>query len=164
MHIMSKRQRTGTNTQQRRAKRPIDKKFANVSIASLVEVQSNTDIIPAMTYPGTVTGLRWNLNIIRSTGAAAASELKWVIAILPAGTTPSALNMTTAGSLYDPEQNVLAYGTGLSWNVGDPQQVFTGDTSTMRKLKAGDKLIIAFLGTAARAHVVSGTVMCFIKS
>lgn len=162
---MSKRARTNNSQPQRRAKRPIDKKFANLELAAQGNVQGNLDVTAAMSYPGTVTGLRWNLNVQRVAGAAALGTFKWAIVVVPQNTNQSALNLGTGASLYDPEQNVLAFGTGCSNQVGDDPVVFIGDTSTMRKLKAGDRIGFCIQGNSAvSTHAVSGTVMLFIKS
>lgn len=163
--MSNKRQRSNSGQAvQRRAKRPIDKHFANVSIAALGAAQVNTTILAAMTYPGTITGLRWDLNFQRNAGANAAAEFKWAIVLVPQNTTASTLTQTSGSSLYDPEQNVLVYGTGISWNIGDPVMKFTGETSTMRKLKTGDTVLLVALGTLTNTHLVSGTTMFFVKS
>jgi len=163
--MSNKRQRSNSGTAvQRRAKRPIDKHFANISTAALGAAQSSTVVLASMTYPGTITGLRWDVNFQRNAGANAAAEYKWAIVLLPQNTTASTLTQTASSSLYDPEQNVLVYGAGISWNIGDPPMKFTGETSTMRKLKTGDQIVFLMIGTNANTHLVSGTTMFFVKS
>jgi len=166
VHGMSKRARTNTGgAQQRRAKRPIDKHFANVSTAALAATQVNQALLPAaMTYPGTITGLRWQICVQRNAGANSNAEFKWAIVVVPQNTSASAISMGSGASMYDPEQNVLVFGSGCSYNVGQDPLLYTGDTSTMRKLKSGDQLYFVMLGTAVNTHMVSGSVMFFIKS
>lgn len=163
--MSNKRARSNSGTSvPRRAKRPIDKKLANIEKASLVNAQQSTDILSAMAYPGTITGLRWDISFVRNAGATGAGEFKWAIILLPQSSTAGTLATGDGASLYDPEQNVLVYGAGCSWSVGDPAMRFNGETSTMRKLKTGDKVQFICFGSVTNAHLVSGTVMCFVKS
>lgn len=117
-----------------------------------------------MTYPGTITGLRWDVNFQRVAGAASIAEYKWAIILVPQNTIVNTMSQTGGSSLYDPEQNVLVYGAGVSFAVGDDPVKFSGETSTMRKLKTGDQVMFIAIGTAVNAHVVSGTTMFFVKS
>lgn len=161
---MSKRQRT-TTTPTRRAKRPIDKKLTNVLVQNLVAAKQDVTLYPAATFPGTITGLRWNLAAVRSAGATTFSHFAWAIIVQPAGTTVSTMSMTAAGSLYDPEQMVLAYGRGCTWDTSAGNVLmFDGSTKAMRKLKAGDALIFTTFGTATHSHDITGTVQFFYKT
>jgi len=160
---MSKRQRTNT-APTRRAKRPIDKKLVNVQLATLDSTQQDSDIYPAATFPGTITGLRWDIMFQRTAGATAFGQYAWAIVVVPAGTTVSTLSLTDEGSLYDPEQMVLAFGRGLSWGVGETPAMFSGSTKSMRKLKAGDKLVFIAKGVNTNTHHVAGVVQFFYKT
>lgn len=162
---MSKRARTAPNAQ-RRAKRPIDKKLTNVVVNNLVAAKQDVTLYDSATFPGTITGLRWSLSAVRSGGTDATyGAFKWAIVVVPAGTTISTISMTGAGSMYDPEQMVLAFGCGTSWdNEGVNPIMFEGSTKSMRKLKAGDKLVFTAFGTATERHDISGTVQFFYKT
>lgn len=159
-----KRQRTQA-APARRAKRPIDKKLTNVQITNLIAGKQTVDLYAAATFPGTITGLRWSLSVVRSGGTAnTVGNYKWAIVIVPAGTTDSTIAMGAGGSMYDPEQMVLAFGSGCTYNIGDGAVIYEGSTKSMRKLKAGDKLIFTCFGTATERHDISGTVQFFYKT
>jgi hypothetical protein len=163
---MSKRARGQSGAPVRRAKRPIDKSLTNVIINNLINAKQDVDLKDAATFPGTITGLRWSLTVVRSGGTATTfGHFKWAIVIVPAGTTISTINMSSAGSMYDPEQNVLAFGCGCTWSsAGENPLMFEGTTKAMRKLKAGDKLVFTCFGTATERHDLAGTVQFFYKA
>lgn len=163
---MSKRARTATASTPRRAKRPIDKKLTNVIINNLVAAKQDVDLYSAAAFPGTITGIRWSLTVVRTGGTANTfGHFKWAIVVVPAGTTISTINMASAGSMYDPEQMVLAYGAGCTQSAtGDSPILFEGSTKSMRKLKAGDKLVFTSFGTATERHDIAGTIQFFYKT
>jgi len=163
---MSKRARSNTASTPRRAKRPIDKKLTNVVVNNLVAAKQDVDLYASATFPGTITGIRWSFGAVRSGGTATTyGAFKWAIVVVPAGTTISTINMASAGSMYDPEQMVLAFGCGTSFaNSGTDTMMFEGSTKSMRKLKAGDKLVFTAFGTATERHDISGTVQFFYKT
>lgn len=163
---MSKRQRTNTQPQ-RRAKRPIDKKLINVGSAGLTNAEVAVDIYPAASFPGTITGLRWEIAFMRNTGAGVVSSYRWAIIVVPAGTAVNTMSMTSASSLYDPEQMVLAFGCGTTPATAQAgaANIHTGSTKSMRKLKAGDKLtFIALADNAAATIIFNGTIQFFYKT
>lgn len=161
---MSKRART--NTPVRTAKRPIDKKLTNVLVTNLVAAKQDVALYSAATFPGTITGLRWSLNAVRSGGTATTfGHFAWAIIVQPAGTTVSTMTLASAGSMYDPEQMVLAFGRGCTWDAAQGVILeFEGSTKSMRKLKAGDALIFTTFGTATERHDITGTVQFFYKT
>lgn len=163
---MSNKRARSNSGNRRQAKRPIDKSIINVEIGNLVAAQQAVVISAAATFPGTVTGLRWDLTAVRSGGTAATiSRFNWVIVHLPAGPNASTVNMTSAGTVYTPEQNVLAFGSGLSWaNTGETPIRFEGSTKGMRKLKVGDAVHFLAFGTATERHDISGIVQFFYKT
>lgn len=162
---MSKRQRTSSGAN-RRAKRPIDKQLINVSVTNLVGAKQDVTLYSAATFPGTITGLRWSLSVVRSGGTASTfGQFAWAIVVVPSGTTISTMSLTAAASLYEPEQNVLAFGKGCSWNnAGTDIAMYEGSTKSMRKLKAGDALVFTTFGTATERHDLSGCVQFFYKT
>jgi len=165
---MSKRQKTSAaSTTTRRAKRPIDKKLTNVSLTNIVAAKQEVDLYAAATFPGTITGVRWSLTV-RKTGGTAVTKgnMAWSIVIVPAGTTTSTMTLANAGSLYDPEQNVIAFGRFSLWDsaTNNDAMQFEGSTKAMRKLKAGDKLVLNTFGTATERCDIDGTVQFFYKT
>lgn len=163
---MSKRARTSASSTPRRAKRPIDKKLTNIVVNNLVAAKQDVILYDSATFPGTITGIRWAICAARSGGTANTyGAFKWAIVVVPAGTTISTLSMASAGSMYDPEQMVLAFGCGTTVSAtGDVPIMFEGATKSMRKLKAGDKLVFTSFGTAVERHDLSGTVQFFYKT
>lgn len=162
---MSKRQRTNTQPT-RRAKRPIDKKLINVLEANLGVVQYSQDLYPPANFPGTITGLRWEIVGMRAVGTAQTSVYRWAIVVATAGNNPNTLTSTGGASMYDPEQNVLAYGVGCSANLAqDTAQHWSGSTKSMRKLKAGDRLVFLAIGDSSTStNRIAGSVQFFYKT
>lgn len=164
---MSKRART--QSAPRRAKRPIDKQMPNVTLTAIVAAQQAATLYAAASFPGTITGLRWDFSVVRTTNTGSAlSAMRWAIVIVPQSTTASTISMTNGAALYAPEQNVLAYGAVNSFcqtaaGFPEPQHVM-GSTKAMRKLKAGDSLQFLVYGTATEAHAIDGCVQFFYKT
>lgn len=153
----------------RRSRRPIDKKMTTVLLSNIVAGQQTVNLINGITYPGTITGLRWSLSVTRSGGTSnTTGNFAWAIVLLPAGTTVSTLNIGAGNSMYDPEQMVLAYGNGNTFNgaAGASSNLhrFDGSTKSMRKLKAGDSVLFLAFGTATERHDLFGGVQWFFKT
>ncbi len=165
------RQRTRRQTRApiRSARRAINKQLVNTNINTIVAAQQSTTL-ETFTFPVTLTGLRWDINVLRSAGTAGnLSRLVWAIIMLPDSQTASTISLTNAGSVYQPEQHVLAYGTFLSDGVSAAgaaahSRSFNGSSKTMRKLQSGDKLELITFGTATEAHELFGTIQWFEKT
>lgn len=134
-------------------KRPIDKKLISISKTNSTTQQS-TDLITA-TFPCTITGLRWSFAMSGS------SVIHWAIVILRDGETLDALGQGDASTLYNPEQNVMAFGVvnALSTDHVHPE----GSTKTMRKLQGGDKIVFVMDCSSATGSV-NGCVQLFCKT
>lgn len=162
-----KRQRTNS-APARRAKRPIDKTLRNVSYTAIGSVQKETELYPPATFPGTITGLRWDIAICRDGGTAPnRGFIKWAIVVVPQGQNgANTIASSDTSTLYNPEQNVLAFGSFVSTTSPTNAQplLVTGSTKSMRKLKAGDKLSFIAIGSATETHSLVGTVQFFIKT
>lgn len=163
-----KRGRASSGQVQRRSKRPIDKKLVIINLGNIVAAQQTVYLIQTAAFPGTITGIRWNLTLSRTTfGAGTYSACNWVIVVVPAGTAISTTQIGAGSSLYDPEQNVLAFGCYASIQsayVSNCQKHFEGSTKSMRKLKNGDNLLFAIAGTAIESHAIFGTIQWFYKT
>lgn len=158
-----KRTRTGDYVFTSSAKRPIDKGLIVVAqIASTT--QQETTLLTA-TFPGTVTGIRWSLAF--NAGAVQGNNGFWAIIIVRDGLAASSLSLTDGASLYEPEQDVLAYGVwrGADNDAGTGPAVWQseGSTKSMRKLMGGDKLLF-ITKAAAITGEVDGCVQLFMKS
>lgn len=146
--------------------RPIDKVLPGILMNTLAAAQASQDLVTAATAC-TATGIRWSLNIASDTTVTAFAEGAWAIIILRDGNTANTMSFTGGANLYEPEQDVLAFGrfsvAGFSSTTGPASQHFEGDTKTMRKLKIGDKLSLIALGEATNTCKVSGTVQVFCR-
>lgn len=166
---MSKRARASTTHGVRHSKRPIDKKLVSISLTNIIGAQQKTNLYAAATFPGTITGLRWDFNVTRSGGTTnTTGNYGWAIVVTPAGTTTSTLAIGNTSSLYDPEQMVLAFGGGCTFNgaagASNNNTMYAGSTKAMRKLKTGDTLDFIVFGTATERHDLSGAVQFFYKT
>ena len=152
-----------------RSARPIDKVLPGIQIANLVAAQQAQDLVTATTAC-TATGIRWSMGVI-STDVADTGTCQgaWAIIILRDGDTAQTMSLTGGSNLYEPEQDVLAFGrweimaSGSAGGNGPAATHFEGETKTMRKLKIGDKLTLIALGTAGAEVRVGGTVQVFCR-
>ncbi len=147
----------------RSTKRPIDKQIINV--AQTVDASQAQTTLFTFTFPGTVTGLMVDLSFIQDAGTGTGAY-SWVIVALREGTTLSTISLTNAGSLYQPEQNVMMWGRGTSIRSTGDNAVrnYSQRTKTMRKMMGGDTLVFASLGEATNTHFLNGAVQFFIKT
>jgi len=124
--------------------RPIDKQIINFNDTATSSGESNILYTQPASSAGTLTGLRWDMGVLAQ--GAAATVLRWALVIVREGESSLALNSTNLGKLYPRAENVLAFGVknfaGSTLANGAIEYQFTGSTKTMRKLKAGDTLVI----------------------
>ena len=113
----------------------------------------------------TVMGIRWDLRLrCNDATATADGEVAWVIVIVRDGQTISTINNTAANNLYEPEQDVVAFGWGTTVDIdSDTRTAWVGTTKSMRKLKIGDTMVFAVLGTANNSSRIKGTIQLFCK-
>lgn len=164
-----KRRRTGLTIVQRAA-RPIDKVLPNVAITSLVNAQQVQTLVTAATAC-TSTGIRWSLNVASVDAAdTSGQDGAWSIIILRDGRTANTMALTAGANLYEPEQDVLAFGyfqiqgKGDATGTGPSVMHFEGNTKTMRKLKIGDALTFIAIGRKAAVECdVTGVIQIFCK-
>lgn len=137
-------------------KRPIDKQLLNYAGAWAV-TQTNTTLYTA-TFPATITGLRWELNITNASTTTVYGA-KWAIVRVKDGLSPSTIG--TNGTLYSPESEVMAAGTIQL--APARSELYNGDTKTMRKLQNGDKLYLCTI--ADSTNITANTlIQFFVKS
>ena len=163
---MSAAKRPRTNGNGRSARRPIDKRLISILKAGVGSSQVSTTLYTT-TFPGTVTGLRWSLGAVADAGTGV-SVAHWAIVVVKDGLSASTMATSDGSTLYEPEQNVLAFGV-LTCRDADSVaptalQNFTGETKTMRKLMGGDKLVFITIGNAASLGSFQGVVQFFCKS
>lgn len=165
---MSRRRRNNNNNMMqvvsRAAKRPIDKEIIVVNDSSAAGIQENT-LLTTATFPCTITGIRWDFGVLAA--SAAANCLFWAIVVVKDGDGVNTFATSDASSLYQPEQNVIAFGSGIinsSSAPGGPLvKAWEGSTKSMRKLMAGDQLFFTYIGTGATASWC-GAIQFFCKT
>lgn len=136
-------------------KHKFDKQLINVNTTTTASTQ-NTSIFTA-TYPCVIMGLLvsgCSLTLLN-----AAVTFQWFVLIVEQGTAPSA--PAFSGSAYAPEQQVMAFGSGVADAGGIPQ--FIVKTKTGRKMRVGDQLY--FIVTSLTANLISHcyTIQFFLK-
>lgn len=144
-----------------RARRPIDKSLINVAYGGLNATQQTTVLITA-TFPCTVVGLRWSFGTNQDGGTGLAQG-RWSIIINRDGSTINTMSSGVGTVLYEPEQDVLAFG---AWQTDNNVQGshFDSSTKTMRKLQGGDELVFLATGAATNTSSLHGVVQFFCKS
>lgn len=146
------------------AKRPIDKELISITSAVVSGTQLDTELTTA-SFPNTVTGIRWSFGLLTST--AAPTCFYWAILVVKDGNAPNNFATSTGSSFYQPEQDVLAFGAGVTdGNANDDGPVtlhFEGSTKSMRKLMAGDKLYFCLLSEGGSGNAC-GVIQFFSKS
>lgn len=161
---MSKRRRTDSGfVPVSRSKRPIDKLLVVVD-QSLNTTQVAT-VLTTITFPCTITGLRWNLGF-RGT-AAGGSRGAWAIVVVRDGITVPVLGLSDGGDLYTPEQDVLSFGfwslADSDGGTGDSTFHVEGNTKSMRKMMGGDTLQFISKENDNNGAVLLGCVQLFCK-
>ncbi len=145
------------------SRRPVDKALINVLKNGVTATQVSTQLVSA-TFPCTIVGLRWDLSFATDAGTSQ-GDYQWAIIILRDGVTVSTMNSSDAGTLYAPEQDVMAFGRGLTLGSGIGSVAhYMGDTKTMRKLMGGDKLLFIMLGEATNTQACRGCIQFFCKT
>lgn len=161
---MYKRQNTVSNFVIPRTKRPINKELIAVNSALSSAAQINVTLYTA-TYPCTITGLRWGLDVKNVVASDVAGV--WIIYVVRQGQTVVGISDTTASTVYSPEEEVMAWGT---YNLCDRSigseavATFEGSTKTMRKLQGGDKLGISATCSDIDGALLYGIVQFFNKA
>ncbi len=141
--------------------RPIDKNLKAINKA-LATSQLTTNLFTA-TFPCTITGLRWDLDI-QSTDVAL-KEVSWAMVIVKDGDTVSTMTLGDGSTFYSPEQNCLAFGTAdlAASSESGNNRAWSGSTKTMRKLMGGDELKFIIDSSAGTCSVL-GVVQFFCKA
>lgn len=169
---MSKRART-TSTGNKGRKRPIDKKLVGLRVPSVTNGASGNLIYlvgsatpTGASSPCTITGLRWELDVVKIAGAVPV-DVVWALVVCPQGKDPNAINLSSGSTIYEPEQDCLAYGrANLNYWVtaqGGSIRHFQGATKAMRKLKVGDRFVFIVKADADATVSLGGVVQFFLK-
>jgi len=184
-YVRVRRGYSGGNRYGNKPKRPIDKNMISIAQAVVVSGSSinydpPTNLAPqgtgpgGMNFPGTFTGLKWSLSFLatNSTNAqnvAAPIPIGWAIIRLRQGVAIAGINLADHENFYTPEQDVLACGTVNTFSGSTTPVIVEGQTKTMRKLMAGDRVVFkiaAGLGAAVpnTSAVCNGSIQYFYKT
>lgn len=144
-----------------RARRPIAKELIAVNKDGVAGSQVATTLKTA-TFPCTVVGLRWDLTLYQDAGTGTASG-RWAIILIDDGDSANTLGVTDAGTFYQPENHVMAYGFFSIDNNTRPLSIM-GSTKTMRKMQDGDILQFVIVGVATNTVALRGCVQYFCKT
>ncbi len=148
----------------RAARRPIDKQLVVIAQGSIGSAQVSSELRAAVTFPSTLTGLRWSLSVMNNAGTAA-TKVFWAIVVVPQGTTASTMSISDGATLYSPERNVLTFGAANSLtSVANVPVMFEGATKSMRKLSVGDSVVWIALSEATNTWEAHGVVQYFQKT
>ncbi len=144
---MSKRTHNGALVvNQYHTKRPITKAVQNINVSAAAGVQVST-ILLTCAVPYTITGIRWDISLENTSGAAN-SQMQWALIFVSQGNTANAMGTGHLTIFYQPEKELLVWGHGIAHLAAQAQAIITwrGDTKTMRKFQIGDKLELLMVG------------------
>ena len=167
---MSSRKRARTV---RSAPRPISKSLAYVNFSAITSEQNNI-VLSTAAFPCTLVGLRWELGTPMSEDSVSSSQsaFNWAIVLVKEGNVASELPTggTQGQSFYNPEQNVLAWGSApvthdAGNNFADATR-WDGTTKTMRKMQVGDELhlLVRTGGVTIQNNSFTGCIQFFCKT
>ena len=164
---MSKRRRVSVHG--RSSKRPVDKSLVNL-ILNDVGTTTQTAALSVGKTPCTIQGVRWTLLIEGDAGTVGLDhDYAWAIVLVRDGFTANNLNNTAnLAALYEPEQDVIAFGVSTSHasasaTTGTLDQRWEGTTKSMRKLKVGDQMQFLVVGIATETVRVRGCIQLFCQ-
>jgi len=155
----SKKRKTNVYQKQR----PIDKSLIVINKA-VADLQVETNLM-TVTFPCTVTGIRWDLSCLNDN--AAQDTISWAVVLVKDGNQAGIMSNGDGSTFYSPEQNVLTYGIARmhgNANGSGTQHFFEGSTKTMRKLQSGDVLKLIIRGFIAGNKQCVGVFQFFCKS
>jgi len=114
----------------------------------------NSDYDGAITVvpPADVQGMRKVKHItisLSNTTQSGSTDCYWALVYVPAGTSPSALNISTSGgNMYEPNQYVMS--CGLFEFSGGPLRI---SSPLARNLNSGDQVALLIHSTSVGAHI-----------
>jgi len=150
------------STYQVSQKRPIDKSLKTVS-KTFASAGKQSTVLTTVTFPCTITGLRWELT---ATPGPVSAYLNWAIVVVRDGNSVNDLATSDGSTFYEPEQDVLTFGTSLIFendtNVGGVIR-WEGSTKSMRKMMGGDQLVFVVQSTQV-GILTAGVIQYFCKS
>jgi len=164
-------------------KRPIDKAIVTGSVNMTLGTQQNIRILPitgaagaGVTFPGTFTGLRWDISY-KSVTTTSMAVIKWLNVKCREGLTPTNISFPAGppappiGTLYTPEQDVLAWGQLIlqpssAASAGQRSSPYkdVGQTKSMRKMQAGDAMYLCLQDSSDDGFIADYIIQYFYKT
>ena len=144
-----------------RPRRPVERQCLTVN-RTVTNTQSSNNLFTAsnaLTY----TGGSIQVSCAQAQSASAAT-MRWALVIVREGLTPTTLSMTDGGTMFLPEQDVLAAGsftspTGTTVSIASEFHKL----KSMRKMKEGDTLLWLTISSVATSFVLNGVINLFFK-
>lgn len=121
------------NNPKPRIKHRFDKQLVVVS-QTTNNSTATTTVYAAAVFPSVCMGVV----IVGSSTSQSLSTFTWALAVVPQGTTISAISAGNGSTMYSPESQVLAFGAGVT-NDGSANPFFI-KTKTGRKINTGDTI------------------------
>ncbi len=143
------------------SRRPVDKQLTAINKSSVDATQVATTLV-TVTFPCTIVGLRWDLDFAQDAGTGLCAG-KWAIVVLRDGVTQPTIAVSDGAQFYNPEQDVMAFGSILIDNNTETKKSI-GNTKTMRKMMGGDKLVWIYAGVATNTSSARGVIQFFCKT
>ena len=133
-----------------RAPRPIDKTLIYLN-RTLPSGSQDAATVYTANVPCTLSGFQFTPDQSERT--------YWALVLVEDGYTVSTLNFADLSNWYEPEQNVLMHGLGLSGST----QAVTVRSKTQRKLKVGDTLVMVQRNSGGTDTRGDGVLQFFCK-
>ena len=145
--------------------RPIDKRIIVVKESGIGGGVTEKTLFTA-SGACTLVGVRWQFYSYGDAGTGGnAHDLAWMLVIVRDGQSVGTVSVADGQSLYEPEQDVLAWGVTTSGANSMSAQLdedkFDGLCKTMRKLKSGDQLALLLRGTNTDTSAFGGACQFF---
>lgn len=144
-------------------KRPIDKQIVCGQASVGGTLTTGVQLYPSggggATFPGTIAGIRWKVECF---GVSAGCHVRWCLIKLREGMNANTVSTAVGpAALYTPEQDVICWGSVFQTGTGaysiTPNE---GQTKSMRKLQAGDRIILLMNDNVATLTAVD-VMYCF---
>lgn len=136
-------------------------KLSLIKHEAISNAQDDNELVSATIDGVTIVRMVGNL-IFTPTATAGVSTV--VIHRCPANYTVNSVSVTNGQAVYENKENILWAATVYTVaSATGPQISMPLDVRGMRKLKAGDKIYLSTLGSAANLSYVTGQIIIFGK-
>lgn len=146
----------------KRRRRATTKRIVTVA-GAITSTQSQTNLFQ-VTYPCKITGLRWNLTISNIDDFRQIAA--WLIIVLREGDTVNSISLSEGSQLYQPQENVIAYGLTFvdQRSRSNHSTKWKDSTKATRQLQSGDTLFMINVSDRAEELDLIGAIQFFVES